>query len=120
MVDNLNLDDIPSVSDELFQSMIVYDWSGNTTELRNVIKSMLEMSPQSELSTEVFPYIISKNPLSVLDELDYHAALAQVDEYFIRKALQDSGWNQTQASQKLKMTDGNIRLKIKKYGIKRA
>ena len=115
----LNLNDIPSVSDELFQSMINYDWSGNTTELRNVIKSMLEMSPEGELSTEVFPYIVSKNPLSVLDELEYHSALAQVDEYFIRKALQDSRWNQTQAAQKLHMTEGNIRLKIKKYGITR-
>lgn len=63
----------------------------NSDELRNVIKSMLEMSPQDELSTEVFPYIVSKNPPSVLDELDYHAALAQVDEYFIRKVLKDSG-----------------------------
>jgi DNA-binding NtrC family response regulator len=117
--ERLGMDDIPSVSDELFRSIIEYNWSGNTSEIRMVIESMLEMSPNDELSTEVFPYIIPQDPLSFLDTMDYHSVFARVDEYLIRKALKDSGWNQTRAARHLNMTEGTIRLKIKKYGILR-
>ena len=109
----------PAVPDEVINSILAYEWWGNTEELRNTVTALLEMSSKETLTTEALPFVIRDNPLAHLENLDYHEALALVDEHLIRKALEQTGWNQTQAARALGMTEGNIRLKIKKYGIRK-
>jgi len=109
----------PAVSDEIFQSILTYEWKGNLEEMKNTINALLDMSPKDELSPEALPFIIPENPMKFLEHFDYHTALAKVEEYLIRRALEHSGWNQTRAAQFLNMSEGNIRLKIKKYAIKK-
>ena len=57
--------------------------------------------------------------MKFLENFDYHTALAKVEEHLIRRSLERSGWNQTRAAELLNMSEGNIRIKIKKYGIKK-
>ena len=109
----------PAVSDEIFQSILTYEWKGNLEEMKNTIDALLNMSPKDELSPEALPFIIPENPMKFLENFDYHTALAIVEEYLIRRSLERSGWNQTRAAELLNMSEGNIRIKIKKYGIKK-
>lgn len=109
----------PAVSDEIFQSILTYEWKGNLEEIKNTINALLDMSPEDELSPEALPLIIPENPMKFLENFDYHTALAKVEEYLIRRALEHCGWNQTRAAQFLNMSEGNIRLKIRKYAIKK-
>jgi len=109
----------PAVPDEVINSILAYEWRGNTEELRNSIAALLEMSSNETLSAEALPFVIKDNPFAYLESLDYHEAITVVDEHLIINALKQTGWNQTQASRILGMTEGNIRLKIKKYSIRK-
>lgn len=109
----------PAVSEDIFESVIAHDWKGNITELRNVIETLVDLSPKDAISPEAVPFPVRDNRFSELEELDYHEALRELDVHLIKRALEKSGWNRTQAARLLKMTEGNIRLKIKKYTIVR-
>ena len=49
-----------AVSDEVFESIMDYDWKGNVAELKESIKKMVQTPPISELSPEYLPYRVEQ------------------------------------------------------------
>ncbi|MFC1729279.1 sigma 54-interacting transcriptional regulator [candidate division KSB1 bacterium] len=120
LVEQRGYKEAPAVPDDIMESIIKHEWRGNVQELVKSIETLLDMSPKNELTPEALPFVARKNPMAFLDQFDYHAAMNKVDEYKIRSALEKFGWNQTRAAAYLNMTEGNIRLKMKKYSIHRS
>lgn len=111
--------DKPGAPDIVYHSIIAHDWKGNTAELQKTVEVMLELSPPDLLSADAIPFDIRPNPFSFLDALEYHEAIKSVDVYLVKRALDRAGWNQTRAADILNMSEGNLRLKMRKYNIKR-
>jgi len=109
----------PAVPESIMNAIIKYDWPGNTKELVRTVESLLEMSPRNRLNPEALPFIEAPDPFAFLLGYDYNTALNKVDEYLVRSALNRSNWNQSNAARMLNMTEGNIRLKLKKYNIRK-
>lgn len=111
--------DKPGAPDIVYRSIIAHEWKGNTAELQKTVEVMLELSPPDSLSADAIPFEIRPNPFSFLDELEYHDAIKSVDVYLVKRALEHTGWNQTRAADILNMSEGNLRLKMRKYNITR-
>jgi len=107
----------PAVPETVFRSVMAYDWRGNLAELRNTVDALLEMSPSDVLIPDALPFEVPADPMAFLEELEYREAIKAVDEYLVRQALKRFAGNQSRAARHLGMTEGNIRLKMKKYAI---
>ena len=115
------------ISDAAFSSLVRYDWPGNIRELRNVIQ-------RAALFTEG-TIIVKDLPAEVQQEgslegvlkacsrclsaggMSFVEVVECLETNLIRQALQDSGWNQSQAARSLKMSLSTLRDKLKKYHI---
>ncbi|MFC1513869.1 sigma-54-dependent transcriptional regulator [candidate division KSB1 bacterium] len=115
-----DLPEKPPVDDNLLTAIMDYNWPGNITEIRNTVSILLDLPDKNGMSENGLPFPVENNKLRFLEKHEYHEALGLVDKYLVTSALKKAGWNQTQAAKHLNMTEGNIRLKMKKYGIKKS
>jgi DNA-binding NtrC family response regulator len=108
-----------AVSEEVFESIMAYDWKGNVAELKESIKKMVKMPPINELSAEYLPYRIDKNPFDFLDPQRFRSATVEVQMFLIKKALLKTNGHQVNAAQMLGMPEPTLRFKMKKFHIPR-
>ena len=108
-----------AVSDEVFESIMDYDWKGNVAELKESIKKMVQTPPISELSPEYLPYRVDKNPFDFLDPQRFRSAIVEVQTFLIKKALQRTNGHQVKAGKLLGLPEPTLRFKMKKFHIPR-
>jgi two-component system NtrC family response regulator len=105
-----------TISPEAMALLTTYDWPGNIRELANVIERTVLLSDGPELlSTHLPPEIICGAPESAPSP----QTLPGSERAMIVKALQESGWNQSQAARSLGISRDNLRYRVKKYDIRR-
>ncbi len=102
--------------------LIAYHWPGNVRELENVVERAMVLAERDVLSDadlpdrlrEPYPVaaVISSGELSIKKTARY------IEETLIRKALEKTGGNRTQASKLLEISHRALLYKIKDYGIK--
>ena len=109
--------DVPPIPQEIFDSIMAYDWNGNIDELKNAVKNLVLLSPEGRLYAEYLPFEVRKHPFAVLEDKELPTAIAEVERYLIHKALQRFTGNQTKAAHLLNVSEAALRYKMKKYGL---
>ncbi len=100
-----------------------YDWPGNVRELEKVIKLAVVLADDGEMITaDLFPAEVTEGG----DEARAFASegdtlknmVESVEREQILKALNDCGWNKSEASRVLGITRKGLANKIQRYGLK--
>ena len=108
----------PKTSDGAIAAMTAYDWPGNVRELENVAERAVLLCDGQTIELCDLPVEITGDPSSEGDT-ENDPTLRGVERAMIVKALEDHGWNQTQAARHLAISRDNLRYRIKKYNIKK-
>ena len=102
--------------------MQAYEWPGNIRELRNILERGCLQCRGDVFTTDLLSDImghgkaVAEGPSSQNTSFD----LAGKERGLIVKALEQSHWNQSRATQQLGITRNTLRYRIKKYGIQKA
>jgi DNA-binding NtrC family response regulator len=115
-----------SFTSEAMDLLLAYAWPGNVRELENVVERSLVLSTGREMGPADLPEYISRrdafaHPVqqSVLrGETSLGEAVDRFEEELIRRALEQSGYNQTRAAQILGTTRRILKYKMDKLGIR--
>lgn len=105
------------MSDDLYDSMMSYEWQGNVEELQNSTRTLVLTADDGESIPEALPFIKDNDPFKALIGKPLPDAIAQVERYLMKVALGKFEGNQTKAAQYLKISEASLRYKLKKYKI---
>ena len=115
-----------SVSPEAQEFLANYSWPGNVRELRNAIQRVCLFTDSTILPSDLPQEITGENPLELLlkscaqcfigDAMSLDGIVACLEKNLIRRALQQSKGNRSQAAAILKINPSTLRDKMKKYG----
>lgn len=108
---------VAGITPECISALESYNWPGNIRELRNVMERGAiicesELTP-ADLPVELQTYITRKNSDKELSGFE----LAAMEKNHIRKVLQHTGGNKTEASRLMKIGLTTLYRKIDEYGI---
>ena len=111
---------VKTVSAEVMQIFIHYEWPGNLRELKNIIKRAVLLSKGNVIEKEVLPEEM------ILESLDNHPvqsefdlkALQEINEReMIIKTLQEVKYNKSKAARLLNIDRKTLYMKMAKYNI---
>jgi two-component system response regulator AtoC len=98
-----------------------YHWPGNVRELANVIERAMVLAERDVLGEADLPdHLREPDPIQAViatGELSIKKTTRYIEETLIRKALERTGGNRTQASRLLEISHRALLYKIKDYGI---
>ncbi|MAT14292.1 MAG: sigma-54-dependent Fis family transcriptional regulator [Planctomyces sp.] len=113
------------------QALSVYDWPGNIRQLRNTVERMIILDTDGLLDTDDLPHDIaelvdysstgekSDGFLSGADSL-VGRPLADVEKYYIQKALELTGGKREEAASMLGIGERTLYRKIREYDLKKS
>ena len=119
-----NVSDIDTETLELFYA---YDWPGNVRELQHAIEYAMNMIPDemSHITPEYVPehILIKVNGTTDLTEQDEEVptmerVMRNAGQRYLRKILQDHGWNVSKTAEALGITRQNLQHRMKRMGVK--
>jgi len=96
-----------------------YNWPGNVRQLRNVIERACVLTRSHTIEADDIDTAAGENrPIpSAPPERDLPAAVAQLEEAMIRKALDACGGNRTEAARRLNINRQLLYTKMQRYGL---
>jgi DNA-binding NtrC family response regulator len=111
---------ITSLTKLALESLQKHLWPGNVRELRNVIERaiLLESTDKIGLNSIIinpFEHNLSADCLSSAHNKDF--SLSKAERELIARALQETGWQKTQAASLLGITRATLYAKVKQYNI---
>ena len=95
-----------------------HDWPGNIRELRNVVESLLALSPGAVITLADLPPDISPVSASVTP-VRAPVALSEIESDALREAIQAEHGNLTRAAARLGIAKSTLYEKMKRHGLKR-
>jgi two-component system NtrC family response regulator len=102
--------------------LAAYRWPGNIRELRNVVERCALLAGGTILP-EHLPAEIAESGGAAAGTAGIDGAgtsrLADHERTLIVQALNDAGWNQSDAARRLGITRDLLRYRMKKYGLKK-
>jgi DNA-binding NtrC family response regulator len=112
-----------SFSKEAWDALLRYDYPGNVRELENIVQRSVIMSRGEHITTEYLPQVFrppmkeallprSKADSSLTEQVE------QLEKDRVFEALRLHKNNQSQAAQKLGISERNLRYRLKKWGVK--
>lgn len=109
----------PTISAELRQFMLSYDWPGNVRQLRNAIDNMVVMSSGERLSLDDLPAYLSGNSALLATAAPGSVAnrLRDVERTAILSVLDRCGGNRTHAAEALGISVRTLQRKLKAWGL---
>ncbi|HVX09854.1 MAG TPA: sigma-54 dependent transcriptional regulator [Pirellulales bacterium] len=109
----------PTMSPELIQFMLAYDWPGNVRQLRNAIENMVVMSNGGTLSLGDLPAYLSGNSSLLAKAADRGGTnnLRDMERTAILSVLDRCGGNRTHAADALGISVRTLQRKLKAWGL---
>lgn len=104
---------IPVLQKEYITALQQYGWPGNIRELKNVIERSVILENSNELTTATLPFTM-QHPA---DHKTASFELAEVEKQHIRKVLQHTAGNKTEAARLLGIGLTTLYRKIEEYGL---
>jgi transcriptional regulator with PAS, ATPase and Fis domain len=109
-------------SQDCLQQMMSYEWPGNVRELENEIERMVIMSgSDTEIGVDALSNKVGNAkpaPIALSSMgMTLPEAVEQLEEQMIVAALEDTGWNKTQAAKQLGVSRRNLIRKVSKMGL---
>jgi two-component system, NtrC family, response regulator AtoC len=107
-------------------ALLQYPWPGNVRELAHVVERAVLLHKGGLVDAEALHLSVPRSEVPVVVEpsgrvlVDFsagHIVLDEVERDLIRQALQASGWNRTEAAQRLGISRDTLRYRIEKYGL---
>jgi len=114
---------IKSISQELIDKFMSYDWPGNIRELENIINRMIIFAEEEKLSLKDIPAdflnLLKKdsNRSKLLDELTQISDIKELEKEHILKTLEKTKGNKTEAAKLLGLKRTTLIERMKKYGL---
>lgn len=117
---------IESFHKTILDYLQVMNWEGNVRELQNFIERIVTLAPSEKEHLEIrdLPDEIQKEikqmakiPNIYFKSKPLQDSVDEFEENIIRQTLEENGWNQSKAARLLNISEGTIRLKMKKFGI---
>jgi DNA-binding NtrC family response regulator len=110
---------VEGIASDGVSALLSHEWPGNVRELRNAIERAMLMQEgtwlrAAELRIESDALFAAATGKESGDD----PSLAQVERTMLLRALEEASWNQTRASQLLKITRDTLRYKIRKFHLK--
>jgi two-component system response regulator AtoC len=114
---------VKNISSAALNLLLEYDWRGNVRELENAIERAVILSEGNRIEVSALPLGIKKSEngeekIVESDEYSIKKMHRIMEEQLIRKALDKSGGNRTQASKLLEISHPALLSKMKGFGIK--
>ena len=110
---------IEEITPEYLGTLKKHVWKGNVRELRNVIERSMIIADGAVLTVSDLPFDIQQSVLESEGGKGYSEFdLAQVEKAHIRKVLQYTGGNKTEAARLMHIGLTTLYRKIKEYGIR--
>jgi len=113
----LNNRPIAGVSAEGLNLLMRYDYPGNVRELENIIERAVILARQTTLTTTDLP-LQPTPPVTVSLSHSLNDQIENLELELIKKALSQTGNNQTRAAKLLDISERVLRYKIEKYKLK--
>jgi DNA-binding NtrC family response regulator len=110
-----------TIDEEALSLLQMYDWPGNVRELENVIERALVLAEQASVMAKDLPQEIRGGEGAKAAREEYYEVsglqgqIERIEREIIRKALEDTDWNQTKAAQELGLKRSSLQYKMKKY-----
>ena len=113
---------IDSISDEAMERLCTYEWPGNVRELENIIERAMVMANGSTIGREDLPSYLQPQEETVEyftddENLSIKEASRKLEKVLIRKALEKTDGNRTQAAKILEISHPALLYKMKAYGL---
>jgi Nif-specific regulatory protein len=115
----LNNSKVRRISSAAIDLLVSYYWPGNVRELENCIERAVILAKGDSIQAQHLPPTLQKK--SALEEKKSEAtledALNSVEREMLVDALKESGSNMAEAARKLGVSERQMGLRVKKYGI---
>lgn len=117
--------DIHLITEPAMRAMMSFSWPGNIRQLRNVVRAMVAMCDSDTLDLKDLPPEVSRvrqlqAPVQSADSLQDELLgrpLEEVEREHIRRTLELTGQNRTEAAKILQIGERTLYRKIKEYGL---
>lgn len=111
--------DFSSISPEAMECFVNYRWPGNVRELRNVLEKAVLLGDGKVITVDHLPEEIRRIKGDALFGAQLQSSsLDEIEKVHIYRTLQEVGWNQTKASERLNIHRNTLREKIRKFNLK--
>ncbi|MFO7811455.1 MAG: sigma-54 dependent transcriptional regulator [Pelovirga sp.] len=107
----------PLLADSSIGQLCRHNWPGNIRELENYLEKALIFNVTDELDLPPLGPAARPRDASPAEDLSLKIASRQLEEEYIRQALERTGGNRTQAAQLLEISLRALMYKIKDYDI---
>jgi DNA-binding NtrC family response regulator len=110
---------IEGLASDAVSTLLAHDWPGNVRELRNSIERAMLIADGGLIQASALgirkeaPFVLAAEAGS-----DGNPSLAHFERNLVLQALEKTSWNQTKASQLLKISRDALRYKMKKFNLK--
>jgi len=114
---------VETVSPEAMEAFLAYPWPGNIRELENLLERVAVLADDTDIRPQDLPEDIlhpapERSPLDFSDDdLSVKRHGAELERVLIRRALERTGGNKTQAADLLELSPRALRYKIRDYGL---
>ncbi len=115
--------EVERVDSAAMESLLAYPWPGNIRELENLLERLVVLADGPEISQGDLPEGVQhpsphRAPLDVgNDDLSVKRHGAELEKVLIRRAMERTGGNKTQAAELLELSPRALRYKIRDYGL---
>jgi len=119
-----NAKPLMSLAPEAAEALERYHWRGNIRELRNVVERAVIMTPGDTIRVEDLPAdSIGSRGTSVADapsaDLSLRDAREEFETAYIRRVLEESGWNVSEAAKRLGIERSHLHRKMRQADLRR-
>lgn len=102
------------LSEDALEALESYHWPGNARELRNIVERMAILSLEEEIGEEAVPVEITlAREVSLVAKSTLHEARDSAERETLLKALNECGWNVSQAARALGLERTNLHKRMK-------
>lgn len=114
---------IERVEPDAMEVLTAYHWPGNIRELENVLERAVVLADSPRLTADHLPDSVKRRDAARVsaglpdDDLSVKRHTAELERELIRRALERTGGNKTQAADVLELSPRALRYKIKDYGL---
>lgn len=128
---------VKQIDDKVLELFSLYDWPGNVRELEHIIEGSMnvmeheetlsyshlpiqfrnkpQVSGEKETAAKADDFLIQKGkPIKTFEEY-----MMEAETYYLKKALQQHGFNITQTAEALGMSRQNLQYRIRKWAIEK-
>ncbi len=103
---------VNTISKNAIDKLLRYNWPGNVRELENVIERAVVLCRGSVIDAKDLPLSVEIDETSGGVE-----SLDEIEKMQIKRILEKTGWNLSEAAKRLGIHRNTLRLKMKEYGI---